>query len=172
MKQKLMSPLSNHQLYAMVGCGEDDVIAYSKLRGFESIDELLPTDKSFKILLLEESRNRGHFTCLYRQDDLICYMNSYGDKPDRDLNCIPRMIRRMLGEDRAEIQRLCEGKTIWYNEKKLQGDKTQTCGRWCVAFIECLKMGHTPDQFLELIVAHKKKTDYKTFDEVVCSITN
>ena len=169
--QKMRSPLSNIQLCSMLGCAEDDVILYSKLKEYSTIDELLPHDKSFKILLLEDKPRSGHYTALYRQGDLICYFNSYGDKPDRDMNCIPRLIRKMLGEDRPEITRLCADREIWYNHHKLQGEKSQVCGRYCMFFVSCLQMGFSPDQAIELLYKTKQNGGYRTFDEAVCSIT-
>lgn len=170
-QEKLMTPLTNHEICSMVGYKEEDIIPYSTLSKYKTIQELLPEDKSFKILLLEEAPNRGHFVALYRQDDLIIYFNSYGEKPDRDMNCIPRCVRKMLGEDKPEISRLCDGMTIWYNERRLQGKDSQTCGRYCVFAIEAMKMGYSPDQVIELLSKHKERTGYDTYDEAVCSVT-
>ena len=170
-KEKMRTPLSNTEICSSLGYNESDIILYSKLSEYKSIQELLPEDKSFKILLLEEAPNRGHFVCLYRQEDLIVYFNSYGEKPDRDMKCIPRCIRKMLGEDRPEITRLCDGMKIWYNDRRLQGKDTQTCGRYCIFAIEMMKMGYSPDQVLEALSKHKERTGYSTYDEVVCSIT-
>lgn len=170
-QEKLMTPLTNQELCSMVGCSDADIIPYSKLSSFKSIQELLPQDKSFKILLLEEAPQRGHWVVLYRQEDLIVYFNSYGERPDRDMNCIPRCVRKMLGEDQPLIQRLCEGLTIWYNDRKLQGRNSQTCGRYCVFAIETMKMGYSPDQVLELLSKHKERTGYDSYDEVICSVT-
>ena len=170
-EEKMMTPLTNTEICSMLGYKEEDIIPYSKLAEYKTIQELLPEDKCFKILLLEEAPNRGHFVCLYRQEDLIVYFNSYGEKPDRDMKCIPRCIRKMLGEDKPEITRLCDGMKIWYNHKKLQGKDTQTCGRYCVFAIEMMKMGYSPDQVLEALTRYANQNGHESYDTAVCAIT-
>ena len=39
----------------------DNVIKYSELANIQSLDEILPHDKSWKIILLEQELNKGHW---------------------------------------------------------------------------------------------------------------
>ena len=38
----------------------DNVIKYSELANVQNLDEILPHDKSWKIILLEQELNKGH----------------------------------------------------------------------------------------------------------------
>ena len=140
-----------------LGYKEEYIIPYAKLTEHKTIQEILPEDKCFKILLLEESPNRGHFVCLYRPEDLIVYSNSYDEKHDRDMKCIPRCITQDVGENKLEITRMCDGMKIWYNHKKLQGKDRQTYSQYCVFAIEIMKMGYSPDQVLEALTRYANK---------------
>jgi hypothetical protein len=172
-KKKLDTPLSKEQLIHMIGCKDEDIIPYSNLRNYDTIDELLPKDKDFKILLLEEEKYRGHWVTLLRDNNIICYFNPYGNKPDRDMDCIPRIVRKMLGQDRPEITRLCRDYDIWYSDHKFQGPNSQVCGRYAVYFIEMVcKMNYTPDQAVDkLIKAKESMKQHKTYDELIASLT-
>jgi hypothetical protein len=170
-QQKLSTPLSKDELCSFLGCREEDIIPYSTLRNYDTIEQLLPDDKTFKILLLEEEPRRGHWVAIYRKSSMICYANSYGEKPDRDMNCIPRLVRKMLGEDRPEISRLCGEREIWYNDVKLQGKTSQVCGRYCVYFIEMNKMGYSPDEALDKLMKLKHSKQYDSYDEAICALT-
>jgi hypothetical protein len=75
-QQKVMTPLSKDELCHFIGCSPSDIIPYSTLREYDTIEELLPDEKSFKILLLEEQPRRGHWVALYRDNETICYANS------------------------------------------------------------------------------------------------
>ena len=67
------------------GISPDDIICYSELKKFKTITDLLPTDKSFKIILLEWDKNKGHFVGIMRDNDKYEYFNSLGYKYDADL---------------------------------------------------------------------------------------
>jgi hypothetical protein len=65
--KKLVSiPLSNDDLNMYFDDTDNIIVKYSELVNYGSIDELLPTDKSFKILLIETKLNSGHWVCIMR----------------------------------------------------------------------------------------------------------
>jgi hypothetical protein len=171
MEKILSTPLSNLDFESYLGIPQDDIISYSELKKFNTIDDLLPEDKSFKIILLEWDRNKGHFVGIMRDGDKYEYFNSLGYKYDKDLFFIDRMVRRMLGQDTAEITRLLGGKTAQWNKTKLQSKnpKIQTCGRWVVFRINLMRMGYSLPEFVEYIKQQKKERGLKNYDEVVCS---
>lgn len=165
---KLMEPLSDVQVRSALG-NDTRIIKYGELKNY-SMDELLPTVNSFFICLLEEEKNRGHWVAIMRLEDGLFYFNSYGIKYDRDISVIPRCIRRILGEDPArQFARLLDGRPCEWNRVKLQGEKTQTCGRWCCfTIIFCCFLGHSPAEFIQFI-QEKSKSMNKSFDEVAAS---
>ena len=46
-----------------------NIIKYSDLDGIGHIDALLPMD-GYKIILIESTKNSGHWTCLYESKEL------------------------------------------------------------------------------------------------------
>jgi hypothetical protein len=153
-----MSALSNSEICTFLQCSQDHIKTYSELSKYETIDQLLPHDKSFIILLLEDSKNRGHWTSLMRLGNVIYYFNSYGLKYDRDLSCIRWTIRRILGETKPEIARLCEGHPLEWNHICYQSKTSESCGRYCVVAVEFLcKLGYTEPQFHKQMRILKQK---------------
>jgi hypothetical protein len=51
---KMNQPLSSVQLEKSLGISMDDIMKYSQLRDYTTIESLLPADGDYKILLLEE----------------------------------------------------------------------------------------------------------------------
>ncbi len=167
---KLDQPLSDGAVRDALG---DDarILKYSELKNY-SMDELLPTVNSFFIVLLEEEKNRGHWTAMMRLKEGFYYFNSYGQMFDSDISVIPRCIRRILGEDGRQFRRLLDGRLCDYNKTKLQGETSQTCGRWCVLVITmCCFLDYSPSEFVEF-VQDKAKSSNKSFDELVCQFVD
>ena len=170
-KKTIMTPLSDGLVRQALG-NDTRIIKYSELKNYETIDDLLPTINSFFIILLEEEMNSGHWTCMFRTPTGYYYFNSYGQKYDVDISVIPMCIRKILGEDKREITRLLDGKTCEWNNTKLQGDKSQVCGRWCILCISmCCMMGYSPDDFIKFI-KDKSKELGKSCDEIVAKFVN
>ena len=135
----------------------DKVIRYSDLQRYSSIQELLPEQKDYRIVLTEWKRNVGHWCCLLRYGDVIEWFDSYGTAPDGELRFVPERMKHILGEDRRILSALLkkakeEGFTVIYNRKKLQheGD-VSTCGRWTLSRIVTMKLGYDLDDYLKLI---------------------
>ena len=172
--ERIETPMSNADLEKYSGIKEADIIKYSDLKNYSKIEELLPTDKSSRIILIEDAYNRGHWVCILRYGDTIEYFNSYGGKWDTDWKFVNKMMRKILGEDTNEMTRLmkqakADGWKTVYNKKGLQkeGSGIQTCGRWCVFRIETMKIGYNLTEFLELIARLRQENDGATADWVV-----
>jgi hypothetical protein len=171
MSKILFEPLSDSKVREALG---DDVkiLKYSELKKYATIDELLPKINSFFICLLEEELNSGHWVACMRLGEGLFYFNSYGQKYDTDLSVVPRCIRKILNEDKREFSRLFDGADCDWNRIKLQGDKSQTCGRYVVlAITMCCFLQYSPTEFVEF-VQNKSKTMDKSCDAVVASIVN
>ncbi len=168
---KLLEPLSDTKVKQALG-DATRILKYSELKNYETINDLLPKINDFIIILLEEDHNRGHWTALMKPHSGYYYFNSYGTKYDTDISVIPLCIRKILLEDRREITRLLDGHPCDWNKIKLQGEKSQTCGRWCVLAITMLCfMGVSPADFIEFVKEKAKKLN-KSCDELVVSLVN
>lgn len=148
-KGRISKPMSDSDLERHTGIKPADVIKYSDLKEYNDITDLLPKDKSARVILIEDKYNSGHWVCILRYGKTIEYFNSYGAKWDTDWKFINKMIRLVLGEGTNEMTRLMnkaekEGWNVVWNKHRFQklDNKIQTCGRWCVLRIEMMKIGY------------------------------
>jgi hypothetical protein len=79
---------------------EKPIIKYSDLARVKKITDILPTDKSFKVILIESRHNVGHWVVVSRNKDTIYFFDSYSNKPDGQLRYINSFWRKMLGQER------------------------------------------------------------------------
>ncbi len=176
-----MEPLSDVAVREALG-DDTRIIKYSELKNYGSMAELLPTKNSFFICLLEEEYNKGHWVAMMRLEDggskgsqaaepRFYYFNSYGIKYDRDVSVIPRCIRKILDQDPArEFTRLLGGRKCDWNRSKLQGETSQTCGRYCVlAIVFLCFLGHSPTELVDFL-KENAETEGTTPDGVIISI--
>ena len=110
-----------------------DIIMYNQLPRYNSIEEILPHDKSYAVLMYQDSPNSGHWTGLLRQKNIVEYFDSYGSYPDADLSWVSKDKRHELGIDGKYLSNLLN-KTklkVIYNTEPYQadGDQYATCGR-------------------------------------------
>lgn len=165
-KKRIKTPMTDGDLEKYTGVKKEDIIKYSDLKNYPTITDLLPDEKDFRIILIEDKYNSGHWVVCLRNGKNINYFNSYGAKYDYEWKFINRMIRTCLGEDTNEMTRLmdkaeADGFKTSYNKTRFQkiGNSIQTCGRWVIFRIETFKMGFTNDQFKELVDKLKKTAD-------------
>ena len=150
------------------------VIKYSELADVASIYELLPKDMSYKIILIEEQPNKGHWVCILRYGKTIEAFDSYSGTIDNELKFIPEVMKRMLGEDKKHLGRLLKDvkdRQVIYSKKRLQKleDGINTCGRWVILRILMMKeFFYTLQEFLDFIQKSVEETEM-TPDELVAS---
>ena len=82
------------------------IILYNKLNDMEHIDELLPNNKSYAFVLIEDSPNRGHWVCLDKLNNKINFFDSYGGAPDTQLKWTPMEEREKLGQEDKTLTKL------------------------------------------------------------------
>lgn len=116
------------------------IIKYSQLENFESIEDILPNNKTYVILLYESELNSGHWVIILRYNDIIEYFDPYGYEVDNPINWIDEHKNFELGQDKKFLSELLDnykGKVI-YNPIDYQVLKNDinTCGRHCV--VRCL----------------------------------
>jgi hypothetical protein len=106
------------------------------LPNYNSIEELLPHDRSHFVLLYQDSPNSGHWTCCLRQKNTVEFFDSYGNYPDKDLSWVSPEKRHDLGIDGKYLSSLfnkTKMKVIFNTEPyQASGRQFATCGRHVV----------------------------------------
>lgn len=127
-------PLSDADIKRLMG-NQANVVTYSQLRNYKTIDQLLGPSKVC-FLLYEWRKNYGHWTVITRHNNDIEFFNPYGGQPDDELDNVNPELRKELGEDHpylCDLLRKCPYE-ITYNEFQFQklDQGIKTCGKWCV----------------------------------------
>ena len=101
-----------------------NIIKYSELANYNSIQQILPKPKSWKIILIENEHNSGHWTLLLRYNNTIEWFNSYGTFPSAELDFFSSQQKAMLNQDIKHLNILLTQALpkfhIIYNKRKLQ----------------------------------------------------
>lgn len=133
--------LYNLKSYALTGedvlnlaNGKAHVMDYRDLRTYDDIFDAMNGTGAL-ILLYESSLNYGHWVCVIdRGNNILEHFDSYGLKPDDEINFTSEDMREFLGEDYPHLSVLLYNSNckIEYNQFKLQSKKKgiNTCGRW------------------------------------------
>ena len=166
------TPLTGKQIEEVLGKFEP--MLYSKLSEYDTIEELLPNVYSWRVILLETKAYIGHWTSIIRlPEDKYYYFNSYGDSFKKDLNLIPRMVRKILGEDVNYLDILLKDKSVTWNKVKYQGKTSQVCGRYVMLCIDLIcNMKRPVSEFHSLLVKTKRDLKLKSFDEAIVKLTD
>ena len=146
------------------------IILYNELNDMDHIDELLPNEKSYAFMLIEDSPNKGHWVSLDKLKNQINFFDSYGGAPDSQLKWISMDKREQLGQEEKKLTQLLKssGYKVNYNPVKYQekGDDIQTCGRHCCMRIKQMMDGKDLDDYLNFMNNTKKSTGMD-YDEIV-----
>lgn len=165
-----MTALSNFQLESILGEGSLPIM-YQDLHKYNTIEELLPQDNSFKIILLNDKPYSGHWIALTRNKDKYNYFNSYGISFNQDLYLIPSTIRKILGNYDNYLNDLLKDKNVVYNKLKMQNDKSEICGRYVALFIIMnTRMGYSMREFIDYL-KEQKKINNVSYDELIMILT-
>jgi hypothetical protein len=144
--------------------GKGKVIKYSELDNYSTINDLLPNDKDFRIILIESQYNQGHWCAVLKYGDIIEYFNSYATAPEYDFKFIPTFTKHLLGQGGNLLTKLLKTKTkgqkVYYNKKKLQeiNDGVNTCGRHVVARILGMLTGYELDDYINKVEEKVEET--------------
>jgi hypothetical protein len=174
-KEELARMVSDLDIKKWLGM-DAPIYKYSELAAFNNMLDLLPTDKCFAVVLTESKRNSGHWCALLRYNNTISWMDSYGVKPDGELNFISSSIKKMLGESTHHLTRLI--KTIpkdfkfEYNKNKFQklNDHINTCGRWSVLFCKMNQLDYSMTETIEFLKRVQKGHPNKPTDIMVIDL--
>ncbi len=178
-RKRIKEPISETDIYNYLGYDfsvKEDVITYSQLSEFTSIEQVLEHDKAWKIVLIEDEVNSGHWVLLLRYGKTIEFYNSYGTKPSYELDLISDEVNEQLGQEEKYLNKLLllakDKYKVIYNKKRFQklADGINTCGRWCLLRIIMLKHFNLDlSKFIKFMDYLKKKYNM-TFDEIVSLI--
>jgi len=163
MKKTLEYSLSDSDIRHILG-PDCKIVEYTDLDKFKDMNDLLPSDTDFVVILIESKQNSGHWTSIAKSNKRITLMDSYGCKLEDELNFISKAMNRMLGQSKSEIQNLIDSVPddyeVIYNKTKLQAEKPEisTCGRYNCAWIQLFKMGYDLEEFLRIIEEQCKST--------------
>jgi hypothetical protein len=172
MKQQLAKNMSDSDIKHYLG---DCVMVYPDLKKYKKITELLPIDKSYKVILLETKPNYGHFFCICRYGNILETFDSYGRSIKKEFSYVPKMIQKILGEKEDELDNLMdtadEDFDIIYNNHRLQStaENINTCGKWCIFRLQMLRdLDYTLEEFLGYV---EKECDERGLppDILVCN---
>ena len=149
------------------------IMRYSGLARLSDIEQLLPTDKSYVILLYENTPGSGHWVALMRYGRTIEFFCSYGSKIDVPLRWQNPKDNAVLGQSRPFLSILLnKAKNKFraiHNPVAYQSSKqgVATCGAWDVMRINQMK-NHNQDlqEFHDYMESVKKETGL-TYDEIV-----
>jgi hypothetical protein len=160
--------------------GDDDIrhylpnakiMKYSQLSNYPTIDDLLPKNIDFAILLYEDAPNKGHWVCVCKYKPYIEFFDSYGGSPDSQLSWVPSGVRKELDQCKTyltDLMNKCKYKVV-YNPIKYQDDEDDinTCGRHCVfRILNLMAKGRNLSDYYKLMQYIKGKTDLN-YDEIV-----
>jgi hypothetical protein len=178
-KSRLNQSLSDADLRGYLGDDIDKhIIKYSELINYKNIEELLPHNRSYKIILIETEFNKGHWVCIMRYKnkrgiDTIEFFNSYGNKPLSELSFVKSCANFLLGQNSNLLKKLLDttDKHIIYNKKRFQkySNKINTCGKHVVCrLIAMTKLFFDLEDYIDYI--EKAKKFYNADSDIVVSL--
>lgn len=150
------------------------VLKYRDILQYKTLDDLLGKEGGV-ILLYEFIHNVGHWFCIFKLDsNTIEHFDSLGYKPDFELSKVKSELRAEFGEMSPYVCKLMRESpyVLTYNEHKLQGKTTATCGRW--VGLRLRNRHRTLEEFVYLLNKFIKQNYKKkiTKDEAIVELTN
>lgn len=178
-RSRLNQSLTDADLRGYLGEDVDKhIIKYSELNNYRTIDELLPYNRSYKIILIETEYNKGHWVCIMRYkdkhgEDTIEFFNSYGNKPLSELSFVKSCVNFLLGQNSDLLKRLLDrtDKRVIYNKKRFQkySNKINTCGKHVVCrIIAMTKLFFDLEDYINYI--ERAKEFYDADSDIVVSL--
>lgn len=152
-------------------------IEYKDLYKLKSLLKLLPNNKLSLLVIYFNTDVGGHWTLLVRTSNVLSYCDSYGMRPDSELQLIPREVRQENHENHQLTNLLNnmirKGFTLTYNQHKFQKLESgiNTCGKYVISIMELFLKGmnlHGATQYLHSVSTQLNKTP----DEIVNMIYN
>jgi hypothetical protein len=151
------------------------IVQYDELKDYNNIEELLPNDKSYFILLYIDKKTpyevSGHWCAVTRTGDTIFYFDPYGKPVDYPIDHwfkhykTPKYLSNLFDKSSLEVF----SNSIGYQSK--DNYDISTCGRHCIFFILSMLKGKDSTQYYKLMRDLKKKT-HLSYDKLVSYFIN
>jgi hypothetical protein len=164
--------------------GDDDIrryfpnakiMTYSQLMDYDNINDVLPSDKDFAFVLIEDSPNKGHWVCISKYGNTAEFFDSYGGQPDSQLKWNSKQKNEKLGQSHKKLTEMFNkfGGRVVYNPVRYQGGAADvnTCGRHCTFRILNMKDGKDLDNYYKYMEKLKNHTG-KDYDEIVANFVS
>jgi hypothetical protein len=162
--------LSDSDIRRILGKG-CKIIKYSELPSFGTIENLLPKEKAFAILLIEDSLDHGHWTGICRFKNTYMHFDSYGNPVDADLKWTDMATRKQLNEDKPFLSQLLDrsDRDCIYNNIKYQemDQEINTCGDHICSFLYNMKHNDMDLRDYYMYMKEIKRRTGHTYDEIV-----
>ena len=131
------NPLTGNEIKSILN-NKVKIIQYGQINDYNNIDELLSPYNRTIILYVwsktEDNNPFGHWQLVFRnKNNNIEVFDSFGSWIDSFLDKIDKKFRAETGQSYKSLTKLLlnSNKKIEYNDKKLQNDNSNTCGKWC-----------------------------------------
>lgn len=118
------------------------IITYDDLLNYNSFNEILKDNISACILHIPQNilKTDGHWCAIMRKQEkdknIICFYDSFGKKPDRQLYYTNKKIRSRVYDEPYLSYILNNDKKsnydVIFNSYEFQNSNTATCGKWCI----------------------------------------
>lgn len=177
-KELIETPLDDKEIKKYLK--NPKILKISELKKYNNIDELLPNEKDYTILLYESSKNVGHWVGLLKYNNTIEFFCSIADdgRPDSQLFWIDNSINENLGQF-AYLTRLLLNSDydVIYNKLKFQKqsdnkNNVNCCGRHCCfRIINLINHNMNLKQYQKYMKDLKKKSK-NNYDELVTHLIN
>ena len=156
------------------------ILTYEELGKYESIEQLLPEQRSAVVIFIELAQGVGHWACIMRSGKNIMYFCSYGTRVDKSIKMwLTAIKRREFGEDVPFMSYLFnraidDGYSVSFNSVCYQNKKdssVSTCGRWVIERIKwnMEQKNNSPQAFYKYIKKYSKDHELN-FDLSICQL--
>ena len=165
--------LSDADLQRILG-DDAKIIKYSELSHLNDLDELLPKDKDYCVVLYEERLDSGHWTALLKYDGVFEHFDPYGVKPDNQLKWLSMRQRHSLNQATPYLSNLLKKEDYIYNNIHYQDPDSfvNTCGSHVAHRLYRLKNDDmTLEQYYDYMKSIKSKFDVG-YDIIVAEFIN
>ena len=172
LQKKMLINITDEDLKNYFPNTKNFVMKYSDLENIKHLNEILPYDKSFKIILIEQNFNLGHWVLILRYGNVYEFFDSYGLKIDQELKFIHRIQNILLGQNKKYMtelfKKIPKGFKKIVNRKRLQQvkNKSATCGRWVISRIQLMRMGYNLEEYQDFVKKWASKLEL-SLDEIV-----
>jgi hypothetical protein len=174
LKKVKLEPMSDKTIEKYIPNAE--IIEYRDLKNYNSLNDLLPNNKDFVIILYRHGTG-AHWLNSMRHNDIFEIFCSYGSKPDEYYyNWATPEENKGFGQNEPYLTKLINNtpNEVVYNPIKYQSESNNisSCGRHCLNRIfHMLNHNNNLNDYYDYM-KRKSKEYNKTYDELVSVIIN